>query len=385
MVGQNGDMGRHTAALLGTLMEQFPDMIHSVDAAGNIVFFNGKALELLGYTADELGRMNIRQLYAPEVLEAVEKGFSELKEAGQKEVESVFVARDGTRIPVELRTVALRADDASFVQTFTVSRDLRKLKEEQDRLLNAGRLAAVGELAAGVVQDLGNPLASVSLAVSLLQQLLERCEVSPDGQREQAAELLAMVRDAAEVMGRVTSRLRGFTRNVKESYAPVDLFDVVQDALVTLGQRLRASQVQVVCPVVKARHWMFGERKQMVQVFLNLFVHACEAMAGREVRQLSIGIDQGCKEGRYFWRCAVTDTGAGYPPEALAKLFEAFRTPGPEASGPAGAADGFGLCVARSVLAEHGGTIDVESTVGAGTVFRLWIPAYTQRLSFVKP
>ena len=89
------------------LVEHFPDMIHSVDADGNLVYVNRAVTGLLGYTADELRGLDIRRLYPPEILEAVEQGFRDVKQDGEKRVESLLMARDGTRIPVELRTLAL--------------------------------------------------------------------------------------------------------------------------------------------------------------------------------------------------------------------------------------------------------------------------------------
>lgn len=380
MVEHTNGMQGNTLAMLSALMDNFPDMIHSVDHDGNIVFFNNKALEMLGYTAEELTGMNIRKLYAPEILEAVEKGFREIKEAGQKQVDSMFVTRDGTRIPVELRTLAIRDENGAFVQTFTISRDTRKLKEQQDNLLNAGRLAAIGELAAGVVHDIGNPLASVSLSVSLIQDLLENSPEMPSSTREQANGLLAMAREAADSIEHVTARLRDFSHGVKQSYAPVDLFDTIHDALFTLGQRLSSNKIQTICSAVKARHWVFGERNQLVQVFLNLFANACDSMANTELGKLMVDIAQEGKGGRYFWRCTVRDTGAGIPQEDLERIFKAFCT---TKSGDYAA--GLGLCIARSILTEHSGEISVASEVGKGSVFTVWLPVYSQRVAFVKP
>jgi PAS domain S-box-containing protein len=375
----NGTQG-NTLALLSALMDNFPDMIHSVDQEGNIVFFNNKALELLGYTAEELVGMNIRKLYAPEILEAVEQGFREIKEAGQKLVESLFVTSDGTRIPVELRTLAIRDEDGTFVQTFTISRDIRKLKEQQDGMLNAGRLAAIGELAAGVVHDIGTPLASVSLSVSMLQQLIDDSPDLTASTREQSSGLLAMARESAESIERVTSRLRDFSRGVKERYAPVDLFDCIHEALFTLGQRLSANAVQVYCPVVKARHWVFGERNQITQVFLNLVVNACDALADREQRRLGVDVAQEGKGGRYYWHCIIRDTGAGIAPEDMDRVFNAFCTTKADKQ-----ATGLGLCIVRSILTEHSGEISVESELGKGTTFHVWLPVYVQRVAFQTP
>jgi len=363
-----------SASLFSALMDNFPDMIHSVDEQGNIIFFNQMALSLLGYTQDQFTGMNIRQLYAPEVLEAVEKGFLELKQTGEKRVESLFIAKDGTRIPVEQRTLAICDEQGSFMQTFTVSRDIRKLKEMQDGMLHAGRLAAIGELAAGVVHDINNPLTAVSLANTLLQQLIDERVQMADELRSQTTELFAMIKESAETIEHIASRLRDFSRGVKDQHVPVDLFDPINDALFILGHRVKTGRVTVLCPVVKAKYWTFGDHNQIEQVFLNLFANACDAMAKSEVRELTVGITPEVKEGRAFLCCTVQDTGEGIKEEDVERVFNAFHTTKPRGQGT-----GLGLSIARSILTEHGGEITVQSERGKGTTFTLWLPSFAYR------
>lgn len=366
-----------TDRLFDSLMEDFPDMIHSVDGKGNIVYFNRMATELLGYTEDLLNGMNIRQLYAPEIMEAVEKGFNEVKQTGEKRVESIFISRDGTRIPVEIRTLAIRDTNGAFVQTFSISRDLRRLKEMQDSMLHAGRLAAIGELAAGVVHDINNPLTAVSLANSVLQQLLEAHVTMSNEVRSQANELFAMIKESTETMEHISSRLRDFSRGVKDQHAPVDLFDPIIDALFILGHRIGANKVKMNCQVIKAKHWTFGDRNQIEQVFLNLFANACDAMAQKDVRILTVSVTSEVKDGRAFWRCAVSDSGEGIKPDVQEQVFSAFFTTKPRGKGT-----GLGLSIARSILTEHSGEITVESECGTGTTFNVWLPVYVQRAPF---
>jgi len=379
MTENTNGLQMNTPDLFGALMNSFPDMIHSVDDQGNIVFFNSAAPRLLGYTEAELAGMNIRQLYPPEILEAVEKGFLEIKQTGEKVVESLFMAKDGTRIPVEMRTLAIRDDQGAFVQTFSISRDVRKIKEMQDGMLHAGRLAAIGELAAGVVHDINNPLTAVSLAVSMLQQVLDNQAGLGDEARKQTTELLAMIAESTATMEHISTRLRDFSRGVKDQHVPVDLFDPINDALFILGHQIASKDVQTVCSVVKAKHWVFGDRNQLEQVFLNLFANACDAMAQRDVRELSVDIVQEVKDERSFWRCTVRDTGEGIKPEDKEQVFKAFYTTKPRGKGT-----GLGLSIARSILVEHGGDIALESEYGNGATFNIWLPAYLQRAPFAR-
>ena len=366
--GRQIDTGR----LFDSLIDNFPDMIHSVDENGNIVCFNHMATQLLGYSENELQGMNIRQLYPPEILDAVEKGFSEVKQTGEKSVESLFVAHDGTRIPVEIRTVVIRDDNGAFVQTFSISRDLRKMKEMQDSLIHAGRLAAIGELAAGVVHDLNNPLTAVILASTVLKNAIDNPGIQPEALREQTNLFCETINESASTMEHLTTRLRDFSRNVKEQHTPVDLFDPIQDALFILAYRLKHNKINVTCPIVKAKHWLLGDRNQIQQIFLNLFANACDAMAQRDVRELTVEISPHTIDDKPYWRCQVRDTGEGISAQDQAQVFKAFFTTKPRGKGT-----GLGLSIARSIIKEHNGDILLTSDLGQGTTFTVLLPTLT--------
>ncbi len=359
-----------TLRIFDSLIDNFPDMIHSVDERGNIVYFNRTATHMLGYTESELRGMNIRSLYPPEILEAVEKGFREVKATGEKRVESLLMAKDGTRIPVELRTLVIRDEHGAFAQTFTISRDLRNLKEMQENLIHAGRLAAIGELAAGVVHDLNNPLTAVILASTILKKVTDRADTPREQLREQAVSFCETINESAATMESLTTRLRDFSRGVKEQHSLVDLFDPVNDALFILAHRLRHANIAVSCPVVKSKHYVLGDRNQIQQVFLNLFANASDAMATCDRRELGIAIDACTKNGTVYWRCAVSDTGTGIPQEIQDKVFKSFFTTKPRGKGT-----GLGLSITRSILKEHNGDIALESEPGKGTTFYILLPS----------
>jgi len=368
----NTDGNQHcTASVFDALIDHFPDAVHSVDQHGNIVYVNRTASQLLSYTEAELLAMNIRQLYPPEILDAVEKGFDEVKQVGEKRVESLFITKDGTRLPVEIRTVAIRDAGGTFLRTFSISRDLRPLKEMQDSLIHAGRLAAIGELAAGVVHDLNNPLTSVILASALVSKLIQAPDaVSPD-LRKQLVAYCSTVKEAARTMEHLTTSLRDFSRGVKEKHLPVDLFDPITDALFILMHRIKNNNISVLCPVVKAKHWVFGDRNQIQQVFLNLFANALDAMSQSEQRELTVTIGEETKNNEPVWCCEVRDTGAGIPLNEQELVFKAFHTTKPRGKGT-----GLGLSIARSILTEHSGQITLDSVPGKGTAFFVRLPSH---------
>lgn len=358
-----------TAAAFTSLIDQFPDMIHSLDRNGNIVYVNRAASLLLGYTEAELRGMNIKSLYPPEILEAVEKGFREVQQTGDKRVESFFLAKDNTRIPVEIRTLVIRDDQNAFARTFSISRDLRKMKEMQESLVHTGRLAAIGELAAGVVHDLNNPLMAVDVAATMLKRLAEKNDLAVEELRRHASTYGERIAGCAAAMKHLTTRLRDFSRGVKEQHKPVDLFDPIRDALLILDHRIRTANVTVDCPVVKAKHWIKGDRNQIEQIFLNLCSNACDAMAQAARKELRLSVDAHTVNGTAYWRCTVCDTGEGIPSEKIDAVFKAFFTTKPRGKGT-----GLGLSISRTIAVEHNGEIQLASEVGVGTTFSILLP-----------
>ena len=360
-----------TVKLFDALLDSFPDMVHSLDECGNIVYVNRAAMALLGYAEDELRGMNILQLYPPEIHEAVAKGFREVKQTGEKRVESLLMAKDGTRIPVEIRTVVVRDDQCAFAQTFSISRDLRKLKEMQESLIHAGRLAAIGELAAGVVHDLNNPLTAVIFAATMVKKLAEKPDLPPEELRKQTSRYSERIAGSASTMEHLTTRLRDFARGVKEQHVPVDLFDPIHDALFILDHRIRSNRIQVHCPFVKSKHWISGDRNQLEQIFLNLFANACDAMAQADVRELTVEIVPHVIADNAYWCCLVKDTGEGIPEQKKEQVFKAFYTTKPRGKGT-----GLGLSIARSIIKEHNGEITLASEHGKGTAFSILLPHF---------
>ena len=212
------------ADIFKTLLENFPDMIHSIDDKGNIVYTNRQAEKLLGYSSDELLSMNIRQIYAEEVLQALSQGFTDLKEKGDKTVESLLKAKDGTKIPVEIRSFSIYDDEGNFIRTFSILRDMRKIKELQASLIHAGRLAAIGELASGVAHDINNPLTVILISNEMLLNMITRANAPADPLLPKLESLAKDVNKASHSIQKLADHLRNFSRGMVEKNELIDIY-----------------------------------------------------------------------------------------------------------------------------------------------------------------
>jgi PAS domain S-box-containing protein len=356
------------ADIFEILLDNFPDMIHSIDQEGNIVYTNRTAERLLGYTGEELSRMNIRQIYADEILDLVNAGFADLKRKGDKTVESLLKSKDGTRIPVEIRSFSIYDDHGNFIRTFSILRDIRQIKELQNSLVHAGRLAAIGEMASGVAHDINNPLTVILLSNDLAIREIDKPGAPPEQRFERIKARCVDIAKASKSIQKLSDHLRNFSRGIAENKETIDLYDTIADSLFIASNKIMSARVQPTHDLSKGSCYTTGCPNQLEQIFVNLIGNACDAMTNREERKLNISIAP-CLFGEVeSWRIDVTDTGSGIPPEIREEIFQSFFTTKEKGKGT-----GLGLSISRGIAKDHRGDIQVTSEVGKGTTFSVYL------------
>ncbi|WP_410478098.1 ATP-binding protein [Myxococcus sp. MxC21-1] len=251
--------------------------------------------------------------------------------------------------------------------------NMRTLRQAQAQLVQTGRLAAVGQLAAGVGHEINNPLAYI---VSNLEHASEEADALArelDGTRDVGARLKDVnqaLRDAllgADRVRRIVQDLKMFSRPDDEKQGPVELHAVLDSAVkIAMGElRPRAKLVRDYGDVPRVE----GNEARLAQVFLNLLINAAQALPegqaeSNEVRLVTRrGLD-----GRVVTE--VRDTGSGISPELLGRIFDPFYT-----TKPVGVGTGLGLSLCHAYLTAMGGTIAVDSEAGRGSVFRVTLRA----------
>ena len=347
------------ASIYEELMDNFPDIVHSVDEDGNIIFTNKKAAELLKYSKEELLGMNVRNIYAPEVLEKLETGFSKLKQDGDLTVyDSCLVDSEDERIEVEIRSFALYDDEGKFIRTFSVLRDIRERINLEKQLVHSSRLAAVGELSSCVAHDISNPLAVVKLYCEMMLGMVDTCE--PASLREQ----IEATQEAAGKIEKLVSHMRNFARAGEKKFSKVDIAEVIKGALFMISAKIGSV---VVDNRIDYGHYIVGASNELEQVFMNLFSNACDAMKSqtKDDKTLLIWLEETDTEFEVY----VRDSGEGIDPSVLEHMFKAFYT-----TKGVGHGTGLGLSISKTIIHKHEGRIHVESELGEGTVFVIYLP-----------
>jgi signal transduction histidine kinase len=250
---------------------------------------------------------------------------------------------------------------------------IRQLRDAQDelksrieaqrsaemRLIQAAKLAAVGEMAAGVAHELNNPLTTVTGFAELTLE-----ELPPDAASRADIELV--LREARRARD-VVRRLLDFARQTESTRAPADLNEVLADVIELTRHLMHTSGVVFTNDLAPNLPWVSIDRNQMKQVFLNLFHNALQAMpSGGELKLLT---RKAIRDGRAWVIASVRDTGEGIPPEYRERVFEPFFTTKSDQGGT-----GLGLSVTYGIVTDHGGRIEVDSQPGDGSVFTVWLP-----------
>jgi two-component system NtrC family sensor kinase len=242
----------------------------------------------------------------------------------------------------------------------------RQLKEAHQRLLQADRLASLGQLAASVAHEINNPLSGVLNYSALMARILKE-----DGlPRERVAEFrgyLDRVSEQTSRAGRIVSDLLAFSRRSKPQRAPADLAAIVRTTVSLVSHKLRLMSVDAELDLAEALPPLPCDASQVQQVVLNLVMNGAEATRGhgsgrvRVCTRLAAGGDAAVLE--------VSDDGEGIPSETLSRIYDPFFTTKEE-----GRSLGLGLAVVYGIVEAHGGTIDVQTAVGRGATFTVELP-----------
>jgi len=231
--------------------------------------------------------------------------------------------------------------------------------EAERRLIQAEKLAAVGEMAAGIAHELNNPLTTVAGFTELVLEELP----NDGGSRSDLELVLKESRRARDVV----RRLLDFSRRSESERTRVGLNELLNDVLTLTDHLMRTSGVQLDVRLGKNLPWVSVDRNQMKQVLLNLLHNALQAMPSGGKLTVQSSVIQ--RSGRKWVAVQIKDTGEGISPEDRERIFEPFFTTRSEKGGT-----GLGLSVTYGIVSDHGGEIDVESELGKGTGFTVLLP-----------
>ncbi len=234
------------------------------------------------------------------------------------------------------------------------------LKETQEQLQSAEKLASIGQLAAGVAHEINNPLGTILLYTSLIKK-----EIKDRIDNPQSIEDLDLIAEETNRCKNIVANLLNFARQGRLKISDVDIFEIVNTILKSVMLKPEFKGISFSIARDTENTVIPGDEDQLKQVLLNVINNACEAMDERPVKKISIRFS---KEDKYFIT-EIKDTGGGIPKENMSKLFTPFFT-----TKKIGKGTGLGLAITYGIIKMHKGDIKAVSMVGEGTTFFIRLP-----------
>jgi PAS domain S-box-containing protein len=341
---------------LSKLLDHANVPIMVMGRGGEITLVNRAFLTITGMRREELiGQDWMSLLPEPERRRLLPVYINAMRGEPTTSFDARLPRRDGSVAQVAVNAASILSPDGDIEGVIYIYRDVTELRALEGQIIHAEKLATLGQLAAGVVHELNNPLTSISVYGDFLLQKALRDE-APHGDVEK----LRRIVESAQRILNFTRDLVTYARPSTEKPVLIDAHELIEQAIGYCEHLIEETAARIERRYDAALPPVYGVRGQLVQVFVNLITNACHAMphgAGRLVVSTSLAGD-----GRLIVR--LTDNGRGIPEQTLLRIFEPFFTTKGEGKGT-----GLGLSIVKNIVEQHGGELAVHSEVGRGTTF----------------
>ena len=344
----------------------------TIDLHGNINFLNRTAEKILNRNRGTLKDTSIYDLF-PRINEVVEQVKMKVPESfsDYQRYETLLTNHDGKRIYLGFSISPLTDPEGSLIGHTLIFQDITKFKEMEEQMKRVDKMAAVGALAAGMAHEIRNPLASLSGSIQML-----RAELTLDESQQHLMEIT--LRESERLNALITD----FLLFAQPPQSHKILYPVERILEETLDLFIHSPSfrdgIRILRPSPKEETRVRIDPDQMKQVFWNLFINAAQSMSnGGEIQvQLGRGNAQGITglslssqvKDKEWVKISITDSGSGIAPEEKEKIFEPFFTTKENGTG-------LGLSVVHKIVENHKGLIKVDSVLGRGSTFSIFLPA----------
>ena len=338
--------------------------IVTVDLEGRVVTLNPAAELMTGFFAGEVRGRYCTEVFAhtPDLAELLMETLA--SRVAVPGVTLTLRRRNGRAMPVELSAAPLRGGESKELGVIGVFRDLTRVRQLEDRLRRSDRLAAIGELAAGLAHEIKNPLTSL---LTFSRHLARRFE-DPDFRQK----FLSVVPRELERINTIVERLLELARPARLTFKPLRLPALLERVLELYGDRLEAQSISVVRDWRRDVPVVWVDQEALYRALVNLVANALDAMprGGRLTLRVAWSDAETLASARAGTRrvaVEVEDSGTGIEPADLDRIFNPFFSTKEGGTG-------LGLALTQKIVEDHGGSIDVRSGLGAGALFRIVLP-----------
>jgi len=351
------------------IFNNIPSAVFVLDQADfSIRDCNKSAVLIYGWDKHELTRMSFLDLFAAEETQALIKAMNK----GQDIDQTKHITKDGRQFFVSIKTTRSEFNK-SKVLLVTVS-DISKRLETEQQLIQASKMATLGEMATGVAHEINQPLAVIQTSVDLINRSLNRGSLPDAALLRRVTELVvAQVDRATKIIG----HMREFGRKSGSQLDEVDLNTVLRRSFDFFSQQLSLRTIEVAWELDEKLPLVRCEPNRMEQVFINFLINARDAIedrAAREGRDAPRRITLKTMHNQDFVTVRIADTGTGVPEALMARIFEPFFT-----TKQVGKGTGLGLSISYGIVKEYGGSINVVNNEDGGASFFIRLPVSGDR------
>ena len=350
------------------VMDSLPVGLYVIDRDYRVQAWNRKReTGMQGVSREEALGRTVFEILHRQPAETLRREFDEVFRTGRIQTLHMESAASGDTRTFRISKIPMRLTDGGITHVIAIGEDVTEWREAQERFAHAEKLAAIGQLAAGIMHEINNPLATIaacaeSLSLRLEDQRREGADPPRDGD-----EFLKIIDNEVHRCKRIVDGLLDFSRPKSVTKASTSINEVIEHTLFLVKHHARFKKLRVETTLAENLQRVSANREQLVQVFMALLINAVDAMEEQGIITLRTRRGRGAHEAVV---AEVVDQGVGIARSETSKIFEPFYT-----TKAPGRGTGLGLSICYGIIADHNGRIEVDSTPGAGSTFRILLPA----------
>jgi two-component system NtrC family sensor kinase len=341
-------------------------MIFSTDADGSLVSLSTGAEKVLGYSWLEVVGTPVKD-FAQDPASFADFMATCQREGSAAQLDVPFRDKSGSVVYCNVSLISLMNIESQRVGTVGICQDITRWKTLQEDLVHVDRLAEMGRIAAGVAHEINNPVAVINEASGWAEEVIRDAKGLSPEDRQELEDIVKKISLQTKRCRHVTHKLLDFARDSAPGKTEFDIHTLIGEAIDLLRPELKHTPIEIHLSFSEEPLLVKSDPRLLEQVFVNFITNAIHAVLEKQGDEGRIEIGTAKIDSEV--EIHITDNGVGMSREVQEKIFDLFYT-----TKPPGKGTGLGLSICQNIIGNLGGRITLESEVGVGTTFTIWIP-----------